>query len=105
MVGVAVLVGSMAVFAGVAWATIPGPNGVISSCYAKSGGALRIIDGTVTTCSAKETSLTWNAQGPKGDTGASGPAGPTGLTGAAGPTGPTGPAGAKGDTGATGPVG
>lgn len=38
-------------------------------------------------------------QGPKGDTGEAGPAGPKGDTGATGPQGP------KGDTGATGPQG
>ena len=50
-------------------------------------------------------------QGPKGDTGATGPQGPKGNTGATGPQGPngdtgaTGPQGPKGDTGATGPQG
>jgi len=50
-------------------------------------------------------------QGPKGDTGATGPQGPKGATGATGPQGPkgatgaTGPQGPKGDTGATGPQG
>ena len=50
-------------------------------------------------------------QGPKGDTGATGPQGPKGETGATGPQGPkgetgaTGPQGPKGDTGATGPQG
>ena len=44
-------------------------------------------------------------QGPKGDTGATGPAGPQGLKGDTGATGPAGPQGPKGDTGATGPAG
>lgn len=50
-------------------------------------------------------------QGPKGDTGATGPQGPTGATGATGPQGPkgdtgdTGPAGATGATGPQGPKG
>lgn len=50
-------------------------------------------------------------QGPKGDTGATGPQGPKGDTGATGPQGPkgdtgeTGPQGPKGDTGATGATG
>lgn len=46
--------------------------------------------------------------GPKGETGAQGPAGPqgaTGETGAQGPAGPTGPKGDKGETGAQGPAG
>ena len=47
-------------------------------------------------------------QGPKGDTGATGPQGiqgPEGDTGATGPQGPQGIQGPKGDTGATGPQG
>ena len=50
-------------------------------------------------------------QGPKGETGATGPQGPRGYTGEAGAQGPkgdigaTGPQGPKGDTGATGPQG
>ena len=50
-------------------------------------------------------------QGPKGDTGATGPQGPKGDTGATGPQGPkgstgeTGPQGPKGDTGDQGPKG
>ena len=52
-----------------------------------------------------------NAQGPQGETGATGPQGPIGATGATGPQGPkgdtgaTGPQGPKGDTGATGATG
>ncbi|HFI0564497.1 TPA: LPXTG cell wall anchor domain-containing protein, partial [Streptococcus suis] len=44
-------------------------------------------------------------QGPKGDTGATGPAGPQGPKGDTGATGPAGVAGPKGDTGSTGPAG
>ena len=43
--------------------------------------------------------------GPKGDIGAAGPAGPTGPKGDAGAAGPAGPAGPKGDAGAAGPAG
>ena len=42
--------------------------------------------------------------GPKGDIGAAGPAGPTGPKGDAGAAGPAGPAGPKGDVGAAGPA-
>ena len=48
------------------------------------------------------------SQGPQGETGATGPKGDTGETGATGPkgeTGATGPQGPKGETGATGPQG
>jgi collagen triple helix repeat protein len=122
----------MALAGGVAYATIPDGTGLIHGCYAKSGGALRVIDGSVTNCKTGETSLNWNQagqpgppgvqgpkgdkgdpglQGPKGDTGPAGPQGARGDTGATGPQGPqgdtgaTGPQGPKGDTGATGPQG
>ena len=74
---------------GIAYATIPS-DGVISACYLKPGGSLRVIDATTGKCSAKETSLAWNVAG------AQGPAGPAGPTGPEGPTGATGAAGADG---------
>ncbi len=40
-VAIAVLVVAVS---GVAYATIPGSNGVISGCYSKLTGALRVID-------------------------------------------------------------
>jgi hypothetical protein len=81
---------------GVALATIPDGSGVIHGCYAKSGGALRVIDAGVTNCAKTETSLNWNAQGPQGPVGPAGPAGPAGPQG---PTGPQGPAGPQGPSG------
>ena len=78
--------------AGVAYATIP-TDGVISACYAKSGGTLHVIDATTGACTPKETSLAWNVAGAKGEPGA------TGATGATGPTGPAGPAGPAGVSG------
>jgi Collagen triple helix repeat (20 copies) len=101
------LVGSMA------YASIPGPGGVINACYVKTGGDLSIIDSTQT-CKSNQTAITWNQtgpQGPQGPAGPAGPAGPQGLQGdkgdpgPTGPAGPVGPQGPKGDTGATGPVG
>ena len=65
----------------VASATIPDSSGVIHGCYARSGGALRVIDNSVVNCKSTETSLNWNQTGPKGATG------PRGLTGPAGPAG------------------
>jgi hypothetical protein len=82
----------------VAYATIPS-NNIIDGCYSRSGGALRVIDGTVTNCSKNETALSWNVQGPQG------PTGPQGATGATGPTGPQGPEGPQGPAGPTGPQG
>jgi hypothetical protein len=58
---------------GIAYATIPDSVGVIHSCFARSGGTLRVIDASVTNCKAGETALDWNmkgAAGPKGDPGA-----------------------------------
>ena len=81
---------------GVAYATIPDSSGVIHACYTRSGGALYVIDDSVTTCSSKQTSLNWNVQGPTGPQGPQGPAGPTGPQGPAGPQGPQGPAGPSG---------
>jgi len=104
----------------VALGSIPDGNGVIHSCYGKSGGNLRVLDAANANCGGNETALTWNTTGPagpqgpkgdKGDTGPAGPAGPAGNDGAkgekgdTGATGPAGPQGEKGDTGATGPTG
>lgn len=68
----------------VALGSIPDGNGVIHSCYGKSGGNLRVLDAANTTCGGNETGLTWNTTGP------------------AGPQGPKGDKGEKGDTGAAG---
>jgi hypothetical protein len=76
-----------------AFASIPGPGGVIHSCYTKSGGTMRVIDATVTNCKATETSLDWNQSGQPGAPG------PQGLPGPQGAKGDTGPQGPKGDTG------
>jgi hypothetical protein len=119
MVVLAGAVGAL-VLGSFAWASIPGPGGVISACYGKSGGSLRVIDTANTNCGGNETAISWNqtgpqgAPGPQGPAGQQGPAGPAGPAGATGPAGPQGPKGdtgdigaqgPKGDTGATGPAG
>jgi hypothetical protein len=91
LVAAAVAVG----VAGTAYATIPGGDGVIRGCYGKSGGALRVIDGSVTNCKSGETSLNWSQQGLPG------PPGPQGQQGEQGEPGPPGPAGAVDSFGAT----
>src|SRR5438105_8961950 len=74
--------------AAVAYAAIPGTDGVIAGCYSSKDGTLRVIDQQqAQTCGSKETALNWNQQGPPG------PTGTTGATGPAGPQGPPGPAG------------
>ena len=79
---------SLALAGGVAYATIPDSQGVIHACYAKSGGALRVVDATVTNCKTAETSLTWNQAGVPGQPG---PQGTSGATGPQGPQGEPGP--------------
>jgi len=85
--------------AGTAYATIPGGDGVIHGCYSKSGGALRVIDASVTNCKAGETSLSWSERGlpgpagPQGEQGEQGEPGEQGEQGESGPPGPQGPAG------------
>jgi hypothetical protein len=104
LLGLVVLV----VGSSVAMATIPGSGGVISGCYGKRSGQLRVIDASSASCRGGEAALTWNqagAQGPKGDTGAQGPQGPKGDAGAAGPKGDVGPAGPQGVQGPQGPQG
>jgi collagen triple helix repeat protein len=95
----------LAVGGGVALATIPDSGGVISSCYNKSGGALRVIDPSVSRCSSGEQPLTWNQTGPQGATGPQGLKGDAGQQGPQGPQGDTGAPGSQGDTGSQGPTG
>jgi hypothetical protein len=93
---------ALAVIAGgAAYATIPS-NGVISGCYTKSGGTLRVIDPSTGSCSSKETSVNWNVQGAAGP---QGPAGPAGAQGVQGIQGLKGDPGTNGADGAAGPAG
>jgi hypothetical protein len=84
-------------------ASIPDSQGVIHACYAKSTGALRVID-TGHACDPRKEGpeLNWNQRGPTGATGATGANGTNGTNGATGATGTAGPAGATGATGANG---
>jgi hypothetical protein len=92
---------ALAVGAGVAYATIPASgSGVISGCFEKRTGILRVIDAEAgKKCTQYETPISWNQQGPKGDRGEIGQPGPNGDTGL---TGPPGPKGEKGDLGPQG---
>ena len=105
-----VLAAVMVVGVGSSVAAIPAANGVITACYHKSNGHLRVIDVAAGDhCNANsERTLTFNQtgpQGPQGPAGPQGPQGPTGATGATGPAGPAGPIGPQGPTGPVGPVG
>ena len=68
----------------IAWAAIPDPRGMITGCYDKASGALRVTDsqtGQPKACGAKELPLNWNQQGPQGLPGPQGPQGPQGPAG------------------------
>lgn len=86
------------VVAGAAYATIPSAGGVLHGCFKHVTGALRLVEENET-CASKERPISWNVQGPKGDTG------PQGPQGAQGPVGPQGPAGPQGPGGPPGPAG
>jgi hypothetical protein len=61
--------GSMAAVGSIAWASIPNDGGLITGCYQKTTGALRVIDTEHADCRANETALSWNQQGEQGDPG------------------------------------
>jgi len=64
---------------GLAYAAAPSSFRPISGCYAKDGGAVRLIDTGKDACSAaSENPITWNQPGPAG------PAGPAGSGGSGG---------------------
>jgi hypothetical protein len=67
---------------GVAAAAIPDSNtGIITACYQKQRGMLRVIDAEAgESCRNSERQLSWNQQGPQGP---QGPAGPPGVFGRA----------------------
>ena len=90
------LVLAATVAGGAAWATIPAADGVISGCYQKEEGGLRVIDSETQTCRPSELAISWNRTGPQG---------PRGEQGARGEQGPQGPEGDRGDTGAKGDKG
>ena len=72
--------------AAVAYASIPGPDGVIHGCYKPADGKLLVID-SAASCPSGDTALNWSQAGPQG------PAGATGATGATGPAGADGVSG------------
>jgi len=97
----------------IAYAAIPGSEGIISGCVTTSEfrgqHVLTLLDTAQSTvCQAGQRLVTWNQTGPagppgpKGDTGAAGapgPQGPQGAPGAQGPAGPQGPQGLQGPQG------
>ena len=101
----------IATLSGIAYAAIPGSDGTVRGCYATTNGILlgiphskgdtRLVD-EGEACRSYEKAVSWNQQGPLGDTGAQGPQGDTGLQGPTGPRGPEGPAGTNGADGTNG---
>lgn len=89
---------------GIAWATIPAPTGVITACYQKNNGQLRVVEAGES-CNASELALQWNQTGPQGVQGPPGPTGAQGVPGRDGAAGANGATGPKGVTGGRGPVG
>lgn len=116
------LVGLLIMVSGLASASVPAANGVITGCYERKNGnkgsELRVIDVEAgQKCSSKDQQITWNqtgpvgAPGPAGAQGIPGPIGPQGAQGEPGPIGPAGltgapgPQGVQGEPGAVGPIG
>jgi hypothetical protein len=84
-------------------AAIPDAQGVISTCYHRKSGVLRIIDNEAgKKCKTNENPLQWNQLGPQG---LPGPQGPQGEAGLQGEMGLQGPQGEPGPQGAAGPAG
>jgi hypothetical protein len=98
--GAAITVAALSV-AGIAYAQIPS-GGVISGCYTRSGGPLRVVDPSTTKCRSGETSLQWNQQGAPGKDGTNGTNGTNGKDGAPGTNGKDGAPGTNGTNGTNG---
>jgi Collagen triple helix repeat (20 copies) len=94
----------VALGAGIAFAAIPGTDGVIHGCYKAQNGQLRLVD-SASDCRPSELSISWNQQGPQGIQGPPGPKGEQGDPGIQGPPGPPGAKGEQGDPGIQGPPG
>jgi hypothetical protein len=78
---IAAIVLSLFALGGIAWASIPGPDGVIHGCYKNSNpaqGAVIVVDHTAS-CPSGYTTLNWSQTGPTGPAGPTGPQGPAGT--------------------------
>ena len=73
-----------AVGGGLAWAAIPGSDGVIHGCYSPVSNPphpLYVIDPSQQETCGSMTALNWNQSGPAGPAGPAGPEGPAGPAG------------------------
>jgi hypothetical protein len=109
VVNVSVAIAAALATGGIAYAASPSPSNVITGCYGKSTGTLRVLNVRAgRNCSSSEKMVQWNQTGPRG---LAGPAGAPGAKGEAGPPGPPGqpgtpgPPGQQGIPGGNGPVG
>jgi hypothetical protein len=68
---------------GIAYASIPGPDGVVHGCYKNSTGMLITID-SAAACPTGYTALNWNQTGPQGPAGTDGTNGTDGANGVSG---------------------
>lgn len=81
------LVLATALVGGVAWATIPDEDGLYTACKLNALGTIRLIDpagpstSLLSHCTTRETQITWNQTGPKGEPGAGGAVGAPGAKG------------------------
>lgn len=57
----------------VAYASIPDANGILHGCYKRTGGQLRVIDGSTSSCDGNELPVQWSQTGPQGPQGPQGP--------------------------------
>jgi hypothetical protein len=63
---------ALSVGIGVSSGAIPSPGGKIDGCFAKTGGALRLIDkAKQQACTGAEQAISWNQKGPQGPPGMS----------------------------------
>ena len=72
VISIAAAGGVVVAGAGLAAAQTPADDGVISACYVRSGGSLRVLDADAWTCGRNKTLLTWNQSGASGADGVSG---------------------------------
>lgn len=70
----------LAVGAGIAYASIPAPDGTIHGCYKNSTGMLIAIDSSAS-CPTGYTALNWSQTGPQGPAGTNGTNGTNGVSG------------------------
>jgi hypothetical protein len=95
--------------AALSFGAIPDHDARVNACYAKSGGALRVLDTEgrrPQRCNRRrELPLSWGQQGPPGAVGPRGEAGQAGAPGEAGAKGESGDRGAPGEIGPRGEPG